>query len=318
VEPELRALLCGGGDPAPLLEATRRSRERLNAELQRGRDRLLEYNSCRPHLAEALRERLQAADEDPVLETYLDGLFDHFGVEMEPHSSRSHVIRPGEYRQGGDLPGLPEEGLTITFDRDIALANEDRQFLTWEHPLVTGAMEMILGSEPGNTAMCSLRVPGLRPGTLLLECLYTLFVIAERRLQAARHLPPTTLRVVTDTAGTDHGARLDHELIGRLRESVPPQTAVQVIRGYQQPLRAMLAAGERLAQARTPEILAAARAHLQRGLGAEIGRLQALRRINPNVREEEITQLEAELAEGMAALDTASLRLDALRVLIAT
>ena len=71
----------------------------------------------------------------------------------------------------------------------------------------------------------------------------------------------------------------------------------------------MLAAGERLAQRRTPAILAAARAHLEESLATEINRLQALRRVNPNVRDEEITHLEQQLAHGMSALDTASLRL---------
>jgi len=318
VEPELRAVLRRDGDPEQLLENTRQLCARLNAELQRGRDRLLEYNSCRPHPAEVLRERLEDADDDSDLEPWLDGLFDHFGIEMEPHSLHSHILRPGEHRQSGDLPGLPEEGMTITFDRQTALANEDRQFLTWEHPLVTGALDLILGSEAGNTAMCTLNYPDMKPGTLLLECLYTLYVIAERRLQSGRHLPPTTLRVVTDAAGNDHGERLTHELIGRLRESVPPQTAVRVIRGYPQPLRDMLAAGEHLAQRHAPGIIKGARVHLQQSLGTEIDRLRALRRVNPNVRAEEITHLEGELADGMAALDAASLRLDAVRVLIVT
>jgi len=318
VEPELRAVLCTDGDPGALLRGTRELRERLNAELQRGRDRLLEYNSCRPHLAEALRERLQAADDDAGLEAYLDRVFDHYGIEMEPHSRHSHILRPGEYRQSGEFPGLPDEGMTVTFDRQTALANEDRQFLTWEHPLVTGAMDLILGTESGNTAMCTIRYPQARTGTLLLECLYTLDVIAERRLQAGRHLPPTTLRVVTDASGNELGDALDHDLIGRLRETVPSQTAVRVVRAYQQPLRDMLVAGERLAQQRTPDLVAAARSRLQHELGSEIDRLRALRRVNPNVRDEEITHLEQELADGLAALDTASLRLDALRVLIIT
>jgi ATP-dependent helicase HepA len=177
---------------------------------------------------------------------------------------------------------------------------------------------MILSNEPGNTAMCTLKYPGAGPGTLLLECLYTLYVIAGKQLQTGRHLPPTTLRVVTDLQGNDHGKRLSHALIGRLRESVPPDTAVRVIRGYQQPLRDMLAASEQLAQRHTPAILAAARTHLEQGLAREINRLQALRRVNPNVRDEEITHLEQQLAHGMSALDSASLRLDALRVLIVT
>jgi len=318
VETALLDAIRRDGDPDALVATTRELRTRLNADLQRGRDRLLEYNSCRPHLAAALRDRIAAADAEPGLPEYLEQLFDTYGIETEPHSRHSLVIRPGDHMQSGDFPGLRPEGMTVTFDRQTALANEDRQFLTWEHPLVSGAMEMILGNEPGNTAMCTLKYPAAEPGTLLLECLYTLYVIAGNRLQTGRHLPPTTLRVVTDPRGNDHSERLSHALIGRTRETVPPDTAVRVIRGYQQLLRDMLAAGERLAQRRTPAILAAARAHLEESLATEINRLQALRRVNPNVRDEEITHLEQQLAHGMSALDTASLRLDALRVLIVT
>jgi ATP-dependent helicase HepA len=318
VETDLLAAVRGNGDTDALVVATRDLRRRLNAELQRGRDRLLEYNSCRPHPAAALRDRIAAADAEPGLPQYLERLFDTYGIETEPHSRRSLIIRPGDHMLSGDFPGLRAEGMTITFDRQTALANEDRQFLTWEHPLVAGAMEMILSNEHGNTAMCTLKNAGAAPGTLLLECLYTLYVINGSHLQTGRHLPPTTLRVLTDQQGKDHGGRLTHDLIGRMREGVPPDTAARVIRSYQQPLRDMLAAGERLAQRRTPEVLAAARQHLQQSLVSEINRLQALRRVNPNVRDEEITHLEQQLAHGMSALDAASLRLDALRVLIVT
>jgi ATP-dependent helicase HepA len=318
VEAALLEAVQQHGDTDSLLATTRELRTQLNAELQRGRDRLLEYNSCRPHLAATLRERIAAVDAEPGLQEYLELLFDTYGIDTEPHSTHSHIIRPGDHMQSGDFPGLRAEGMTITFDRQTALANEDRQFLTWEHPLVSGAMEMILSNEPGNTAMCTLKYAGVRPGTLLLECLYTLAVIADDHLQTGRHLPPTTLRVVTDLQGNDHGERLTHGLIARTRESVPSNTAARVIHGYQQPLRDMLTASEQLAQQHTPNILAAARTHLQQNLATEINRLQALRRVNPNVRDEEITHLEQQLADGMSALDTASLRLDALRVLIVT
>ncbi|HYQ73169.1 MAG TPA: RNA polymerase-associated protein RapA, partial [Gammaproteobacteria bacterium] len=161
------------GDADALIAATRERRTRLNAELQRGRDRLLEYNSCRPRRAAALRERIAAADAEPGLAAYLERLFDTYGIDTEPHSPHSLVIRPGDHMLTGDFPGLRPEGMTVTFDRQTALANEDRQFLTWEHPLVSGAMEMILSNEPGNTAMCTLKYAAVEPGTLLLECLYT-------------------------------------------------------------------------------------------------------------------------------------------------
>src|SRR5439155_934455 len=50
------------------------------------------------------------------------------------------------------FPGLPAEGLTVTCDRKRALAREDIQFLTWDHPLVTGALDLLLGSEKGNSS----------------------------------------------------------------------------------------------------------------------------------------------------------------------
>ena len=318
VEAALLDAIRQDGDPDALVTTTRELRRQLNAELQRGRDRLLEYNSCRPHLAATLRDRIATADAEPGLPEYLERLFDTYGIETEPHSLHSHIIRPGDHMQSGDFPGLRAEGMTITYDRQTALANEDRQFLTWEHPLVSGAMEMILSNEPGNTAMCTLKYAGAGPGTLLLECLYTLSVIAGNHLQSGCHLQPTTLRIVTDLQGKDHGEQLSHELISRTRESVPPDTAARVIRGYQQQLRDMLAASEQLAQRRTPDILTAARTHLQQSLATEINRLQALRQVNPNVRDEEITHLEQQLTHNMTALDTASLRLDALRVLIVT
>ena len=47
------------------------------------------------------------------------------------------------------FPGLPSGGFTITFDRERALVREDMQFMTWDHPLVTGAFDLLLGSEKG-------------------------------------------------------------------------------------------------------------------------------------------------------------------------
>jgi ATP-dependent helicase HepA len=50
----------------------------------------------------------------------------------------------------------------------------------------------------------------------------------------------------------------------------------------------------------------------------EIERLQALARVNPNVRAEEIEFMELQREALAIALDSASFRLDALRVVVAT
>jgi ATP-dependent helicase HepA len=99
---------------------------------------------------------------------------------------------------------------------------------------------------------------------------------------------------------------------------VPADTASKIIRGYTQQLRAMLAASETLADRQAPQLLAAARAQSERSLQQEIHRLRALGLVNPNVRAEEIGFLELQQEALDAALDAATLRLDALRVIIVT
>ena len=317
VESLLLEVLQQQADPAALIEATRSRHAALNAALHRGRDRLLEYNSCRPHIANDLKQQIESQDNDSRLYNYLEQLADCYGLELEPHSAGSHILRPGEHMHS-HFPGLREEGITFSCERAIALANEDREFLTWEHPLITAAMEMVPASETGNTAMAAVKYKGVRAGTLLLECLFTLDSACSELLQTSRYLPSTTIRVVADQYGKDHSDALTHEQIMATREKIPPQTAIKIIRTYSQQLRELLAGCEALANRQAPGIIAAARDQSTQTLTREVDRLKALALVNPNVRDEEIEFMELQREAVMAALDSATLRLDALRVAVAT
>jgi len=317
VESRLLEVLQQQADPSALIEATRSRHAALNAALHRGRDRLLEYNSCRPRIASALKKQIEARDDDTRLYTYLEQLVDCYSLDLEPHSAGSHILRPGEHMHS-HFPGLHEEGMTFTCDRAIALANEDREFLSWEHPLITAAMEMMPASETGNTAMTAVRYKGVTAGTLLLECLFTLDTVSSEVLQTSRYLPPTTIRVVADQYGKDHSDALTHKQINATRQAIPAETAIKIIRTYSQPLRGLLACCEDFANRQAPQIITAARERSTQALTKEVDRLKALAQVNPNVRTEEIEFLELQREALTAALDSADLRLDALRVVVAT
>ena len=317
VENRLLEVLRQQSDPAALIEATRTQNAALNAALHRGRDRLLEYNSCRPQIASTLKKQVEAQDHDMQLFSYLEQLVDCYDLDLEPHSSGSHILRPGEHMHS-HFPGLRDEGITFTCDRAIALANEDRDFLSWEHPLITAAMEMVFVNETGNTAMTTIKYKGVNAGTLLLECLFTLDTVASDVLQTSRYLPPTTIRVVADQYGKDHGATLTHGQIMATRQTIAPETTVKIIRTYSQQLRELLDTCEAVANRQAPDIIAAAHEHSTRALTQEVDRLKALAQVNPNVRAEEIEFMELQREALAAALDAATLRLDALRVIVAT
>jgi ATP-dependent helicase HepA len=318
VEEELRTALRGAQanatDLAALIQATASLHRQLTDELQRGRDRLLEYNSCRPHIAEALRERAAQQDASTTVLDYLDAAFDCLGIDTQPHSDLSYIIRPADHMASSGLAELPAEGMTITADRATALACEDMQFITWEHPLVTDIMDTVLSNELGNCAITAVKNTGGKPGTLLLECIYLLESSASTALQSSRYLPPATLRVLIDAEGIDHAGRLTHPVMARAQEAVRPLVAKKIVRHYAPQLRAMLAAAEQLARGRSSALLAEAHAHAAQLLEGEIDRLKALKRINPNVRDEEIRFLQGQWEAVRQALTSAGVRLDALRV----
>jgi ATP-dependent helicase HepA len=215
------------------------------------------------------------------------------------------------------LPGLPDDGLTVTFNRQTALSFEDAQYLTWEHPLVLTAMDMITSSEMGNTAMTAISKTHIKAGSILLECVYSLEVPPITSLQSNRYLPPTSIRVLIDELGKDHQKDLTHAFIREHRVHVPAKMANKIVRAKDKELRNLFSRCELIAQNQTPEILKQAHQQSAEILLREINRLKALRKINPNIRDEEIVFFEQQLVALNEVLDGASLRLDSLRVLIA-
>src|SRR5262249_50173712 len=134
-----------------LIEETRAGYQEISTRLHDGRDRLLELNSIRPNVAEELMHEMQREDEDRALDRFMLAVFELYSIDVEE-------IAPRTYKLGSagvfvdSFPGLPAEGVTVTCDRQRALVREDVQFLTCDHPLVTGAFDLLLGSERGNSS----------------------------------------------------------------------------------------------------------------------------------------------------------------------
>jgi ATP-dependent helicase HepA len=298
-----------------LIETTRQLRHATEQRLQQGRDHLLELGGCREPEAGELVAALRKQDSSPQLRNYLEQLFDCYNIDTEP-LGEGLILRPGEQVIAGSLPGLPEDGLTVTFDRSDALAHEDRQFLTWEHPLVTGAMEQTVKQQTGNSAAIAVRHPRLKGGQLLLESLFVLECLAPRHLHAGRFLPPTLIRTLL----TAKGRRLDGEInsheLSAVAQPVEPQQLLPVLQNYRPAIQTLLGQAEAAAQAEAPAMIGSAIKRMMSEYTQEIERMNALKRHNPGVREEEIKLLQAQGADLHQHLQQARLRLDSVRLVI--
>ena len=304
-------------DHSSLIRESAEHYRKLTLALQQGRDRLLEFNSYRPTVATRLKEMALEQDNSPVLQKYLETVFDCFGVEHEIHSEGCYAINAGTHLTV-PFPQLPEDGLTVTYSREIALSYEDVTYLTWDHPLVTGAMDLVQAGELGNTSVIAVPVEGVNRGTIMLESIYILEAASSEILQANRYLPPSTIRVFIDQTGKRHDHLQSYSTIENPGERLRPDMARKVVAARDKLLRKMVAASEKLANRLAPKLFSEAVESSRTTIEQEIDRLEALAKVNPNVREEEIEFLRNLLDAITSNIEQAKLRLDALRVIIAT
>jgi len=309
--------LAGDSSVLPrLLADSADETRRLKALLHNGRDALIELNSCRQEPAEALIRQIEDEENSARVRDYLVQAFDILGVDMEDHSEHADILRPGEQYQAGHVAGLPEDGLTVTWDREQALQREDMAFISWEHPIVTGVMESVASSGLGKAALASLSVKALPPGTLLLEAVFAVHCPAPETLQLSRYLPVSPVRLVVDVNGRDLSRALPHDRLNELCANIRRRTAQVIVPQIRAEVETMVDHVERLAEPALAPLQEQALARLEESFGPEIQRLEALRKVNPAIRDEEIDFLRQQLAAARDAVGRASLALEGIRVIV--
>lgn len=300
------------------LAKARAHRDEVMAELHRGRDPLLELNSCRKDVAERLIDLLEQEENSQLLSAYMERVFNLYGVEQEQQSDGSLVIHPGEHMLTHDFPYLTEDGCTLTFHRLKALVREDIDFLTWEHPMVSESIEQLLSSELGNAALAKMSVKGVPPGTLFIESIFSLNSMAPKHLQLDRFLPLSPQRFVVNISGRDLSEVLPHEKLNELASGIKRSMAHAVVKEIRTEIGTLLGHAQALAEKHVPELLDQARAKLSQQLDGEIHRLRSLQQKNPLIRDQEISFLENQKTECLSYIDKTGLEVQALRVIINT
>lgn len=300
-----------------IIGETRALFEARLAEREAGRNRLLELNACRHDRAETVATAIRELDEDPALSRYLDQALDIFGVDSRELGGGILYLEPSPQMLDG-LPGLVkgEEGFSATYSRARALARDDVQRLSWEHPLLREMMGRILDGAMGNTALAVLRHPSLPAGRLMVELIFRTHCPVPRRLHLNRFLPPTAVRVLLDESGTNLTDRISFTGLSKAVHKVKKAVARDLIRDRNATLRRLLDQGETEAERELPSIVEAAQGRMRYELDGELSRLEALARFNPAVREDELHALRAERRELDSAIEGTRLRLDAARVIV--
>ncbi|MCT4711059.1 RNA polymerase-associated protein RapA [Enterobacteriaceae bacterium H11S18] len=301
-----------------LIKHCREQHDALKLQLEQGRDRLLEIHSNGGEKSQALAQAISEQDNDTNLVSFALNLFDIVGINQDDRGDNMVVLTPGDHMLVPDFPGLPEDGCTITFERDVALSREDAQFVTWEHPIIRNGLDLILSGDTGSCALSLLKNKALPVGTLLVELVYVVEAKAPKQLQLNRFLPPTPVRMLVDKNGTNLAAQVEFESFNRQLSAVNRHTGSKLVNAVQPDVHAILQLAEEKVEAAAQVLIKAAREEADEKLSAELSRLEALKAVNPNIRDDELEAIESNRLQVLESLAQANWRLDALRLIVVT
>jgi ATP-dependent helicase HepA len=271
---------------------------------------LLERSSHRPERSAWLVAKIREWDEDPGFEDFLMRLFEFSGLSIEELGRRRYFLLPGNLKSDA-FPALPQDGMTVTLDRQRALEREQEAFLTWDHPMVRGALDLMLGSKAGNATFGIWDSVGEK--TILLESWIVIECVAPARLHVERFLPQTPLRILVDHKSGDHTENAAFAKPPLRRGD--PASLLKNEAVKRKMLPAMLEKTRDLGGVKSQAVIEDALARMHREMAGEIARLRDLAEINDHIKPEEIAALEEREAALADAIGNARVRLDAVRLI---
>lgn len=297
-----------------LVDESARLCQSIEADLESGRDRLLELNSNRPEMVQEHIDALSRMDRNYHLQDFMDAVFDRFGVDV--NEQRDHwIIKPSDHMQVEHFPHLPDNGMTLTFERDKALTREDFTYLTWDHPMVTAAMDLILDEGFGQADCQVIRCAELPKTLTFVEASYVLQCSADPALNMERYLPTSVQTWSVGIDGKDYSEIVKDIELDSLKQRYDRNALRKVVLKNREALEKLIDHSAQLAEAELPEKLEQATEAIASEISEERDRLVSLARVNTSVKQHEIDELDQREADMIKALKGTHARPVSLRVM---
>ncbi|MCC7441127.1 MAG: DEAD/DEAH box helicase family protein [Bdellovibrionales bacterium] len=299
------------------LKRGRKEIAEIQAQLEAGRDSLVELQSFDPDVGAEIVKRVKDFEDPEELREYMEQVFDLLGVTEEELDDDSSFVQPGDLMYIPHFPGLPDDGLRLTYSRDKALAREELTLLTWDHPMVSETLGMLLSGEFGNACVATWRTPPAKD-TLLLELCFVLEPLAIRGASVERWLPPTLIRIVAGPQGEDLSSQWDRRKLEPLLKTADAQRMAMLKRLPKGVIAGLIQKAEGRARAQGAKIRDAAWEESKSFFAEERNRLVQLKtrmgekRATLAREKRALDDWEAKVKDGV---ERASVRLDAVRLI---
>ena len=168
----------------------------------------------------------------------------------------------------------------------------------------------------GTTAVSLLKNKALPVGTLFVELIYTIDAQAPKSSGIHRFLPQTPVRLLLDANGNDLSANVEFESFHRQLSPVNRHLGSKMVNSVQAQVHQLIEKSEPFAEKALSEIQTAAHQEMETELKQALARLEALKTVNPNIRDDELDALRDQISTLSHHIQHAQIDLDALRLIV--
>lgn len=282
-------------------------------KLRASQDLLVDLNSFNKKVSDEVIKNVNTFNEKHDLKGYLTRAFDLIGVNFEDLNETTYYINPSENMKVPSYPGLSNDGVSVSFEREFSLKRDDISYMSWEHPIALGTLDLFVGSGVGNATVVSssgkLKMPHF-------EFIFRLEIKDAPKTNLHEFLPLTPVRVIMDATGSDQTKALPKSKIDPVLIDVTDEKRKEVAGLPKEAFASILKKANLLASSRAQKYKEEALEKFTHHLQKEINRLLKLKEYNPLISEDEIEAMREYLAFGVERIKTTDVSFDAIRVIV--
>jgi len=293
-----------------LCEDTKSMCTELSFSVEKGRHRLLELSRDDQGHGASLIQTIQAYEKGDF-GFRAQKLLIHFGIEINEltvnvmHLSFDHLTD-----QLFPVPhGYEEDGMSITFDRETALSRADVTFLTPDHPMISGAIDLILSSEEGRLSVG--RLIGQGEEGILCEQRWILASSQKMSVASQKFFASTITKLLLDEFCEDV-ENLFAESIGT-QKVIAHGEPEEILHEWGETILAQIKTGENLMEAQRENVIRSAVKKVRSFYHKERSRIIL---IGGDFQEIDIRTLASEEAQMVTLINDSMIKLDSIRVIL--
>ncbi len=306
---EIEDMLETGNNAEAIITQCEQASIQLLAEIEQGRDRLLEQHSFSEQRIEPLIDSINSSDDEQSnLKEILLNIFDNSHIDTEFTGAQNIIISPQENCPFSFINSLRDDKATITFDRKQASLREDLEFISWDHPWIKDIVDDLEASGNAFTSCALFKDKTYKNGQVFVETFYQVKADGPGRLELNRYLAPQTRHYTISDELKNLSKTIDLDDMRDNNEFIKKDMAQEIIKMKWPEIVKAVSLGEKLAAHTSKEVIEQSVLDMMDKTKRELARYKSLE-IVPGSYQSEINALSQNAKESASYLQSAKPKL---------